>query len=170
MTRARRWLKTCRASRAGCIRLRQGFGGQVAIPLLALGLQSCAAPSGNFPVGDWVGEDRAGDTMVYSLAHFRKDGSYSADERECFSQQTHDLTESGHWTFSGDTLNLTIENDDGRRVNYAVRYRTVSNDGHGHVLLSQIEGGGALARSAPRVLKLQRVRADSALPDCNADS
>jgi hypothetical protein len=140
--------------------------------LLAAGVahcpKACAARAGNFPVGDWYGEDRQGDVTVFSITHFKRGGSYSTDVRVCQSSRTREHKESGHWTLAGGMLNLAVENIDGRSVSHAIGLRTISNDGH--VWVSQLADGDALARVGPRVSKSLLVGADSKLPGCDTIS
>ncbi|HEX3666957.1 MAG TPA: hypothetical protein VHU23_17175 [Rhizomicrobium sp.] len=138
----------------------------------ALCLVSCGTMGGgsaakaDFPVGNWLSEDRVGDGIVVSATQFRPDGRYASVVRQCAGGQSRDHTESGHWKLSGDMLTMAVETDEGRSVDFTIRLKTLSNDGH--IWVSQVAGGGPLPNSGSAVTKSRRVGADARLPDCDA--
>ena len=122
----------------------------------------------DFPLGNWYSEDRLGDSTVLSATQFRADGRYATVVRQCQGAESRDHTESGHWTLSGDTLTMMVEDDEGRSVNFTIKLKTLSNDGR--VWVSQVAGGDQLEKFGAAVSKSRRVGADWKLPSCDAIS
>jgi len=124
-----------------------------------------AAPGKPFPVGYWYCESTQDGEKVFSIMHYKGDGSFVADFRECRPNWTRLDPESGHWSIAGDRLLATTEIVMGNTVQFSDEYQVVSYDGH--VWLSRLVGGDEMQAHGGSTFKLVRVTADSRLPDCD---
>jgi hypothetical protein len=116
-------------------------------------------------VGNWF-DERTG--KVLSIEHFRRDGSFSIEFRECLTTGARDHVESGHWSFSGSRLKMTTESVWERPVRLTAELETLSNNGT--IWVRRIVGGDALRVFGAGTSQSVRVSDDSGLPGCQLTS
>ena len=143
--------------------------------IAALSVSCAAQATEKSIVGDWYSEGGTGVATVYSITHYRADGTWSTDFRECFRRGTiyfaktkdgqRDHVESGNWTTNFGLIYITVTNLAGKRATITTVLKTLSNDGH--VWESQIVGGDALARFGPRSWRDVSVEPGWKNPACN---
>ena len=97
------------------------------IGILFASIAHAATPS---IVGDWFEDETYGGQRTIAVGHFKPDGSFSVDFRECLKKGFLDHTETGTWTYSGGTLRMTTQTNHGFWVYDIEDYQTLSNDGH----------------------------------------
>lgn len=120
------------------------------------------------PIGDWYGEIHSRKESVFEITHYKSDGSFFTEYRECWVGGSRDHIELGHWTFDDMHLNETTEMISGRSVYLITSLRIVEDDNNSWT--TRIDGGDAIKIMGPREEKEVRVTSDSKLPGCNAVS
>jgi hypothetical protein len=115
--------------------------------------------------GDWYGGD---DHGVISIEHYKADGSFVTEFRQCFKSGKRDHIESGHWSISNGVLHLTTDDIRDRPTHLTSEEKFVSFDQA--TLTREIVGGDAFRMFGPGFFKAVRVTADSKLPGCDASS
>jgi hypothetical protein len=116
-------------------------------------------------VGDWYGGD---DRGVISIEHYKADGSFFTEFRQCFKTGKRDHIESGRWKILNGQLYTTTELVWARPVHLTSRETILSFDGA--TLTREIVGGDVFRMFGLGLFKAVRVTADSKLPGCDASS
>jgi hypothetical protein len=124
-----------------------------------------AAPANPSPVGDWYSEGKQNGERILSLTHYKTDGTFVTEFRECLPNWTGVHTKSGHWSLAGNRLLTTTELAKGRSVSFTGEFEIVSNDGH--IWLSHTVGGDALRIFGDNGIRVVRVTPGSRLPSCD---
>lgn len=141
-----------------------------AILYLALSLVvSSAAAATSSIVGDWFEDETYGGGRTIAVGHFKADGSFSVDFRECTKPKPKDHTEAGTWTYANGKLELTTASGAGGFLSYDVEdYQTLSNDGHLWVYKST--AGPLFNIYGPVTFRDERVLPGSKPPGCDLTS
>ena len=97
--------------------------------LAAFLLSSAAHAAETSIVGDWYEDETYDGRRNQAIAHFRPDGSFTVQFRECWKSGALDRVDTGHYTYSGGLLHMTTETHDAFWVYVLDDYKTLSNDG-----------------------------------------
>jgi hypothetical protein len=117
-------------------------------------------------VGDWFEDETYGGQRTIAVGYFKADGSFSVDFRTCLKKGFLDHTETGFWTYSGGTLQMTTQTNNGMWVSGDTDdYQTVSNDGHLWVYKST--AGPGFQQYGSVTFRDVRVEPGSKPPDCD---
>ena len=80
------------------------------VVFLAALLLSGAAHAAEKPIlGDWYEEATYGGYRTISIAHFRADGTFTAEFRKCLQPGELDNTDTGHYTYENGHLRMITE-------------------------------------------------------------
>lgn len=103
-----------------------------------------------------------------ALAHFRADGSFTVEFRECVKPQTTDHVDTGHYTYDGSRLRMTTETQNGFWTMNIDDYLTSKNDGHMWVYKSV--AGPGFRDFGQVTFHDVRVTPTSKMPECDLSS
>lgn len=132
---------------------------------LAVSSAHAATPS---IVGDWLEDETYGGGRTIALGHFKADGSFFVDFRECVTPKPIDHTETGTWTYAGGKLEMTTTLDNSF-LSYDVEdYQTVSNNGR--LWIYKSTAGPRFERYGPVTFHDERVDPGSKPPSCDLTS
>ena len=139
------------------------------VVFLAALLLSGAAHAAEKPIlGDWYEEATYGGYRTISIAHFRADGTFTAEFRKCLQPGELDNTDTGHYTYADGHLRMITEARDGFWTLDIEDYQTASNDGR--IWVYDSTSGPAVEHYGHIHFKDVRVTPTSKVPSCDLNS
>ena len=127
---------------------------------------SAAAPPSI--AGDWHEDETYSGMRTIALSHFRTDGTFTIEFRECKKDGVFDHTDTGHWAYASGDLRITTETQNGFWIYAVDDYKTMSYDGRLWVYKS-VHGPG-FDQYGQVTFHDVRVTSTSKMPGCDLTS